>query len=89
MPRHLLTVEDAFDITGRGLLVVPGPLVSEYVGPRRLSVTLKPPGGGQKAAILTLEHVFLTPPPREQRWGCRHSEVVKSDVPVGTQIWTE
>ena len=89
MPKHLLTVEDAFNISGWGLLVVPGLLVSVYDGPRSLRVTLRRPGGAEKSAILTLRHHFLNPPPKEHRWGCCLTEAEISDVPAGTQIWMD
>jgi hypothetical protein len=89
MLKHLLTIEDAFNITRRGVVVVPGPLVTEYNGPRRFPVTLKFPGGGEKAALLTLEHMLLSPPPKEHRWCCLLSDVAISEVPAGTQIWAE
>jgi hypothetical protein len=87
MDRHFLTVEDTFDITGRGLIVVPGPLESEYNGPRRFRVILKPPSRGILEAELTLEHVFQSPPPKEIRYVCSLKGVAKADVPIGTEIW--
>jgi hypothetical protein len=87
--RRLLTVEESFDITNRGLLVVPGPLETEYNGPRQFDVRLKLPSGDEKTASLTLEHIFQSPPPKEIRWACVLKGVSKSDVPIGTEVWTE
>lgn len=88
MTELFLTVEDAFDITGRGLIIVPGPLQTEYDGPRQFPVTLRAPGKIDRNAELTLEHMFQSPPPKEYRWACLLRGVAKADVPIGTQIWT-
>ncbi|MDP1738147.1 MAG: hypothetical protein Q8L23_11995 [Caulobacter sp.] len=87
MDTPFLTVADTFAITGRGLVVVPGPLESEYDGPRQFAVRLKLPNGEQLRAELTLERVFQTPPPKEYRYACLLRGVAKSDVPVGTEIY--
>lgn len=69
------------------MIVVPGPLESEYEGPRELAVILKRPDGTELDARLVLEHVFQTPPPKEFRYACRLMGIQKSDVPFGTEIW--
>jgi len=83
-----LTVEDVFEITGRGLIIVPGPFQAEYDGPRQFSVLLKVPGESERLAILTLEHMFQSPPPKEYRWVCLLRGVARADVPIGTEVWT-
>jgi hypothetical protein len=88
MPTQILTVEDSFEITGRGVVVVPGPLEAEYSGPRGFAVRLVLPSGSEQEARLTLEHVFQTPPPTEHRYACLLRGLGKADVPVGTEIWT-
>ena len=80
-------VADTFEITGRGLVVVPGPLESEYEGPRRFPVRLDLPNGDRLTAELTLEHIRKTPPPTEYRYVCLLRGLAKSDVPVGTEIY--
>ena len=89
MATHLLTVEDAFDITGRGLIIVPGPLESSYPGPREVTVRLMLPNGDEKSASMRLEHFFGTPPPMERRFACILMGMAKADVPVGTEVWIE
>lgn len=87
MSEVFLTVEDVFDITGRGLIVVPGPLQDEYDGPRQFPVTLRTPEGTELSATLTLEHMFQSPPPKEHRWVCFLRGVTKTDIPIGTEVW--
>ena len=87
MAKKLLTVEDVFDISGRGLIIVPGPLQSEYDGPRQFEVNLKLPGGTERSATLTLEHMFQSPPPKEHRWVCVLRGLTKCDAPIGTEVW--
>jgi hypothetical protein len=87
MEAPFLTVEDTFDITDRGLIVVPGPLETECEGPARFPVLLERPDGKRLKAELTLEHLFQSPPPKEVRWVCLLSGMSKADVPVGTAIY--
>jgi hypothetical protein len=88
MAAHLLTVEDTFEISGRGIVAVPGPLEDEYSGPREFAVRLVLPSGSEREARLTLEQVFQTPPPIERRYACLLRGLGKADVPIGTDIWT-
>ena len=85
----ILTIEDIFDVAGRGLVVVPGPLVKDYTGPREAAVRLVRPNGEEKFASMRLEYVFQTPPPKEHRFTCILLGVSKVDVPTGTQVWAE
>jgi hypothetical protein len=89
MGTHILTVEDVFDIKGRGLVVVPGPLEKDYAGPRQVPVRLVLPNGDEKAATMRVDYAFQTPPPRERRLACTLSGVIKADVPIGTEVWAE
>lgn len=90
MPKILLfKVEDSFLITGRGLMVIPGPLFSEYTGPVKLGVTLIKPNGMESQAYLHfhLMRVTPTPPADQARYGCILEKLSKEDVPIGTEIW--
>src|SRR6266404_741432 len=89
MATHLLTVEDVFDIAGRGLIIVPGPLESSYRGPREVIVRLLLPNGEEKSASMRLESLFVSPPPKERRFGCILKSMAKADVPIGTEVWIE
>ncbi len=85
----LLTVEDVFDIPGRGLIVVPGPLLDSFASPNELSVTLKRPDGQVLEAMASITFQFQTPPSREHRFEVILNGPTKSDVPIGTEIWFE
>lgn len=87
--RRLLTVEDAFLIRGRGLLVVPAPRLEEVHGPATFSVELRRPEGATTAAELTLWFEFLSPTPRVPRWAVCLRGLTKADVPIGTEIWCD
>jgi hypothetical protein len=89
MATLLLKVHDVFAITGRGLVIVPGPLEAEYSGPRKFTVRLKLPDGQEYDASMTLEFVFQTPPPKERRYACLLLGLSKADVPIGTEVWAE
>ncbi|MEZ6092995.1 MAG: hypothetical protein R3C03_01985 [Pirellulaceae bacterium] len=83
----LLTVEDVFDIAGRGLIVVPGPLVDSLASPGQIPVVLKRPDGQEFEATASINFVHQTPPPTEHRFAVILTGVAKSDVPIGTEIW--
>lgn len=85
--RKLLTVEDSFQISGRGLVVVPCPKIDEYAGPDAPQVELRLPDGEVATATLRIERSFFSPPPVEPRWTCVLPSASKADVPVGTEIW--
>ena len=89
MPKLLMTVEDRFQIASRGLVVVPGPLVTEFAGPASLNVELRRPDGSIAHALLLIQHQFQTPPSPERRWASVFTTLSKQDVPVGTEIWIE
>jgi len=49
MATRILTVEDVFDIKGRGLVVVPGPLVDANAAPRLLFGPMSQAGAASAA----------------------------------------
>jgi hypothetical protein len=85
----LVTVEDVFDIKGRGLVVVPGPALSDYDGPKEVSVQLRRPDGSTAAAVLHYTRAFLVPTPAIIRWELILKSVTKEEVPIGTEIWSQ
>ena len=88
MRKHLLTVEETFDIPAFGGLVIwPGPLEAEYNGPREIEVSLKLPDSTVRVAYLRMPTVFQSPPPKERRRTCVLAGVSKADVPAGTSVW--
>jgi hypothetical protein len=83
----LLTVDDVFDIPGRGLIVFPGPLADSFASPSEISVTLKRPDGRIINATASITFYFQSPPPKERRLAVILKGLPKSDVPLGTEIW--
>jgi hypothetical protein len=83
----LLTVEDVFDIPGRGLIVVPGPLLDSFASPAEIEVLLKRPDGQELETTASITFQFQTPPPKEHRFAVILKGITKSDVPIGTEIW--
>lgn len=86
--RPIVTVEDVFDIPSwGGLIVVPGPLIAD--GPARPEgpVSLRRPDGSIVSAVLRMDEVFQTPPPKERRWACLLTGIDKADVPIGSEVW--
>jgi hypothetical protein len=88
--RRITTVEDTFQVTGRGLIVAPGPLRSEMEGAPEFAVELHRPDGSRVPARASLTHTFSSPPPPPliaAQWTCTLFGVQKQDVPVGTEVW--
>lgn len=86
--RPIITVEDVFDIPSwGGLIVVPGPLIAD--GPARPegAVSLRRPDGSIVSALLRMDLVFQTPPPKERRWACLLTGIDKAGVPIGSEVW--
>ena len=83
----LLTVSDAFEIEGRGVIVAPGPLVQDYQGPPEIDVELVRPDGTRLEARLILAIPFADPLPAERRYGAIFPNLEKDAVPAGTEIF--
>lgn len=87
--KPIMTVEDVFDIPSwGGLVVVPGPLIADGPARPESAVSLKKPDGSTTSAVLRMGEVFQTPPPTERRWACLLRGVEKTEVPIGTEIWS-
>jgi hypothetical protein len=87
MASRILTVEDTFEIGGRGLVVVPAPTLDAYSGPAELPVEIRRPNGSMLKATLNFTHVFLAPPPKVPRWELVFRGLSKSDIPIGSEVW--
>jgi hypothetical protein len=85
--KRLLTVEDTFAITGRGLMVAPMPALDEIRGPGDIDVELRLPDGTRRPARLSVLTEFFHPAPSIQRWALMFRDLAKSEVPIGTEIW--
>ncbi|HEX8210144.1 MAG TPA: hypothetical protein VF584_08145 [Longimicrobium sp.] len=89
MKEKLLTVEESFEVAGRGLIVIPVPIVAAVPGPADLDVELRRPDGSRRDAVLSILHAFGQPPTPEPRRVCLFRGLRKEDVPPGTEIWRE
>ena len=89
-PVLLFTVEDAFQLSGRGCVLVPGP-IAEAGGPEvrvgdpiRLA---KPDGSHVDTVIHGVEMIGRRPPPKVLTAPILlPAELSKADVPVGTKV---
>lgn len=90
-PILLFLVEDAFQITGRGCVLVPGPSAEQ--GSQRIRIgdrlrLRKPDGDCFDTAIEGVEMIGRRPAPHVITLPILlPSDVTKGDVPVGTQVW--
>lgn len=87
MTRHLLTVEETFDVRGRGLIVAP--FLDEAEARReRFEIELRKPCGARVRAMAFAQVPFISPPPPKFQAHLAILGVSKADVPVGTEVWT-
>ncbi|HWY30165.1 MAG TPA: hypothetical protein VNX46_05400 [Candidatus Acidoferrum sp.] len=81
----LLTVEDAFLIEGRGVLVMP--MITNYRGPTSFYVVLRKPNGEESLARAHLDIPRLNPAQEPFPFACCLTSIEKQEVPVSTEIW--
>jgi translation elongation factor EF-Tu-like GTPase len=91
MQQLLSIVEDLFQISGRGLIVVPGiPSSGNWKIKIGDPLVLKRPDGIELTTIVSgiemLAHTRPGPHPMPILLG---AEVTKEDVPIGTELWVE
>jgi hypothetical protein len=88
MLKHLSIVEDIFQITGRGLVVVPGvPGEGNWRVKIGDAVVLKRPDGTEIATII--RGIEMVRAKREMFPLLLGLELNKTDVPIGTEIWID
>ena len=87
--KRLLTVEDTFAISGRGLMIAPMPAQDEVRGPGDFVVELRLPDGTRRAASLSILPEMVNPTPTIRRWACLFRDLGKPDLPIGTEIWCD
>jgi hypothetical protein len=87
-PRHLLTVEDAFQIKDRGTIVVP----DLDLGERRaytMWIELRRPDGSRERLEATASIPFVCGPNVVRRpLHTFQLDLPKDRVPIGTELWT-
>jgi hypothetical protein len=85
--RKLLTIQDTFEIRGRGLLLVPEVDATE-ARERQLLVVLRAPDGTETEAKAFIQVPFSSPRPPVLRACVALLNVSKSAVQIGTEVWT-
>jgi len=88
MARRLVTVEHAFEIRGRGLVLAPG---ITLVGEERIRIgdpiiLSKPDGSSVETRIGSLQ-LFSTTSLRDEILIVLEG-TTKDDVPIGTEVWS-
>lgn len=90
-PVLLFTVEYAFQITGRGCVLVPGPSAEEGSQPIQIGNRVclrKPDGISFDTVIAGVEMIGHRPRPKVITAPILlPKEVMKDDVPIGTEVW--
>ena len=86
LSRLLLTVEDTFEISGRGLVLGPFLPVDE-ARKQAFSVELHRPDGTIRWATALAQLPFIHPTPKKLEVHLLLIDARKDEVPVGTKIW--
>lgn len=89
-PTLLFIVEDTFQISGRGCVLVPGP-IAEIGGPEvRVGdniLLIKPDGSQVETSVYGIEMIGRRPPPKVLTAPILLPPALsKSDIPVGTEV---
>ena len=83
----LSTIEDVFDVSGRGIILAPGFPVAEYSFNQQYEVEIESPVGGNVIRHAVFEVPFQSPPPKVRKYFCRLIGVKKGDVAIGGKLW--
>ena len=89
---YLLTVEERFEIQGRGLILLPGISTDRFEKPVTIQFLLITPDKRriQTDGRIALEFLTISPPQESQsQYVCILNNVKKVDVPIGTEVWIE
>ena len=91
MNKRLLTVEEIFAITGRGVIIVPDIPLQMLAPPHPPTVLLKRPDHTIQTVAAIFDIPFFDPPlgvqPRPAAYVCLLRGIDKTAVPIGTEIW--
>jgi hypothetical protein len=88
MPDFLLcTIEDTFQVSGRGLIVAPLFPVSEYHFEANQRVRVVSPSGKSLECKAFFQVPHQSPPAKVLSYCCALQEVAKENVPIGSQLW--
>ncbi len=85
----IMVVEDTFEITDRGVVVVPMMLGLADLTGKLISVELRRPDGTTQATNARVEAVRISPWPPGAAGdnALRFPNLKKADIPIGTEIW--
>lgn len=86
--RLLVVVDEAFAISGRGIVVVPE-VVLEAASGIEIAVELRRPDGTAARAVASAHVPFFDPPSVPPRRGhvLLFAGLTKAELPPGTEIW--
>lgn len=83
----LSKIEEVFDVTGRGIILVPGFPVSKYKFDREYDALIKDASGATKECKAKFTVPFQSPPPKEVCYHCHLSGIKKAEIPIGSELW--
>ena len=89
MSRHLVTIEDVFEVAERGVLVLPEIPCNSLPRPVPARVGIRDPlQASMRTVDVQFEIPFLDPPPsREVGCFCLLKGVAKAEVMIGSELW--
>ena len=91
MEKLLLVVEDAFEVRGRGVIVVPDIPLDELKQPTPTMVMLKRPDGTSSSVEAWIGVPFIDPPlvVGKRGYTCFLKGIDRLAVPIGTEVYAK
>lgn len=84
---YLFAVEDHFQITEQGLVVMPGIPLLHYKGPNNINLLLIKPDKSELKACAEIYYSFPKPTPTNKMLTVLFPSLTKSEIPIGTEVW--
>jgi hypothetical protein len=83
----ILKVEDVLDVSGRGIVLVPGLETELYNFSGEYEAIIETPNGVQKNCKVSFTIPFQSPPPNIRKFWCHLLGLSKLEIPIGSNLW--
>ena len=80
-------MKDHFQLSGQGLIAMPGIPLGVYEGAREINLLLSKPDGSQAIEKAEIYYSFPVPTPIEKMYTVLFRDLTKDNVPIDTEIW--
>lgn len=87
MMNQIAVVEDTYEISGKRLVIESKNGLDGQFEAAEIPVEIRRPDGSILETSLRIERVFFTPASSDSRLEMILQNLVKADVPVGSEVW--